>query len=737
MKVRTIALAGSLSIIVGALPTSRALGSAFIFDTNTGQLFVNDIHSAPLTNLNGTTFQAYGNTDGTVQFRFDGDVNFAPSDSISVVGFNPLFILAGNNLTLPAGVTIDVSAQANIPGPGGGAGANQGGAPGSGGGGVGLSNGGAGGPGGEAGGVFSSGNDGKSGIQGRDGSDGRSGSAGSVGYAGAPGFNVAPNSVGNAGSGGIAGYGGAGGSGGVGGVGGPGGSYSPFNSYNGGTGLDGGPGGPGNMGQTGGAGNPGGNAMNQKLGPEISGGSGGGSGGGGGGAGDGGGGGAGGGGGGGGGGADNGGAGGAGGLGGFGGKGGSGAGGTAGGIGGGGGGAIELAALGKLTVQADLFARGAAGQTAATPAQGNSGTDGLPPALGIPGETSSTGTNGGDGSSGGHGGAGASGGQGGIGGQGGAGSGGTIKLDGSVVISNGATIITAGGNYQPNTNGRFILAANNNAAIPDNLVGARTELYGGPTVVNPFIGNGQISTPRVADLVGGADGFGVLANLDANAPVFASLRADAPADARAAVFIPPAGVPGYTDDFPGYELVLLVNFGGTLNNPGMGLAATGGFTAPLAQGGYARDPRFGGIGDVPLINLTGNSVYAFLVPEQYILTEVVNVRADGADPLSATLALGGAAYLTGAPPLLGDANHDGVIDALDYQLLVTGDRNHLTGWYNGDFNEDGRIDGDDFALFNLADALYGHPGNNSSVPEPAALVVPLLIGLGIVRRRKN
>jgi uncharacterized delta-60 repeat protein len=54
--------------------------------------------------------------------------------------------------------------------------------------------------------------------------------------------------------------------------------------------------------------------------------------------------------------------------------------------------------------------------------------------------------------------------------------------------------------------------------------------------------------------------------------------------------------------------------------------------------------------------------------------------------------------------LIGDANHDGMVNFDDYLAIDNGFNNHLTGWSNGDFNGNGVVNFDDYVLI---DANYG------------------------------
>jgi hypothetical protein len=89
----------------------------------------------------------------------------------------------------------------------------------------------------------------------------------------------------------------------------------------------------------------------------------------------------------------------------------------------------------------------------------------------------------------------------------------------------------------------------------------------------------------------------------------------------------------------------------------------------------------------------------------------------------------------------GDANLDGTVNALDFNMLAT---NYGTGqyWFQGDFNDDGVVGSGDFAL--LA-ANYGQVMPTSAdvvaagvvVPEPMIGATVLLLAALTVRSRRD
>ncbi len=71
----------------------------------------------------------------------------------------------------------------------------------------------------------------------------------------------------------------------------------------------------------------------------------------------------------------------------------------------------------------------------------------------------------------------------------------------------------------------------------------------------------------------------------------------------------------------------------------------------------------------------------------------------------------------------GDANLDGVVDLLDYNLWENG-YGSSGGWSAGDFNGDGMVDAADFIFWRDASEAAA-----TAIPEPAAGVMVLLLVL--------
>ena len=90
----------------------------------------------------------------------------------------------------------------------------------------------------------------------------------------------------------------------------------------------------------------------------------------------------------------------------------------------------------------------------------------------------------------------------------------------------------------------------------------------------------------------------------------------------------------------------------------------------------------------------------------------------------------------------GDANLDGVVNALDFSLLATGFGSGHNLWTQGDFNFDGNVDTTDFMALaqNFNQALPSAPPApvlGSLVPEPGAISLMVLGAMGIAARRRR
>ena len=102
--------------------------------------------------------------------------------------------------------------------------------------------------------------------------------------------------------------------------------------------------------------------------------------------------------------------------------------------------------------------------------------------------------------------------------------------------------------------------------------------------------------------------------------------------------------------------------------------------------------------------------------------------------------------------LLGDANHDGTVNASDLASLGANWKHTSSGWGAGDFNYDGTVNASDLTILGnwkktwsptLPSDIVGLPGIGSSVtpvPEPGSFILLASAALALggqawVRRR--
>jgi hypothetical protein len=89
----------------------------------------------------------------------------------------------------------------------------------------------------------------------------------------------------------------------------------------------------------------------------------------------------------------------------------------------------------------------------------------------------------------------------------------------------------------------------------------------------------------------------------------------------------------------------------------------------------------------------------------------------------------------------GDANLDGVVNALDFNAVATNFGGAGKVWLNGDFNYDGTVNTSDFVLLSgnfgqSIGAIAAPPALGSVVPEPTTVALLSVGALAIRRRRK-
>lgn len=100
----------------------------------------------------------------------------------------------------------------------------------------------------------------------------------------------------------------------------------------------------------------------------------------------------------------------------------------------------------------------------------------------------------------------------------------------------------------------------------------------------------------------------------------------------------------------------------------------------------------------------------------------------------------GAANGFAGPLLMGDANLDGTIDAIDLNAVGQNWQADGTMWSTGDFNGDNISDAIDLNVLGQNwQASVPVPAQPASVPEPASATLTLfsLFGLMMLRRREQ
>ena len=91
----------------------------------------------------------------------------------------------------------------------------------------------------------------------------------------------------------------------------------------------------------------------------------------------------------------------------------------------------------------------------------------------------------------------------------------------------------------------------------------------------------------------------------------------------------------------------------------------------------------------------------------------------------------------------GDANLDGKINVDDYGRIDFAAPLTVTSYFNGDFNYDGKINIDDYGIIDFNITIQGpplssaHPAAVVAIPEPSSLIVSMVLGVGLVRRRRR
>jgi hypothetical protein len=343
---------------------------------------------------------------------------------------------------------------------------------------------------------------------------------------------------------------------------------------------------------------------------------------------------------------------------------GGGGGGDAGGYGrggGNGGGAIEIRALGRVTVNGEALANGSGGFG------GNGGYAGSLGSAGAPGQTGgvpflNTGLNrGGYGGAGGNGGPGGAGGAGGPGGGGAGGAGGAVKILGSVITGSGGIDSSrgAGGSVSnQGGNGRLIVGSLGSSGGSPTVTNATSvaDHFDVPIMSNPFVAGYQ--TPLIApdatgttSMIGGASAYGLLPSSVLGDPKLAALIAGHPAGSTAFLDLVPVGPQGFAVNYEpttiglepvsGFEMLMLVSFGSMpLTDPMLN-------RQPLQTFGFANDVEFGGSGLATMLSSLGvDGVFATLVADTNGPTPVSFF--DGSNTWSANFDGAGVLYNNGS-----------------------------------------------------------------------------------------
>ena len=190
----------------------------------------------------------------------------------------------------------------------------------------------------------------------------------------------------------------------------------------------------------------------------------------------------------------------------------------------------------------------------------------------------------------------------------------SYTLNGSIV--EGAATTGVGSGFSA---GRVAIASNT-ANGPALTTSTAVENFGGQQrTANPFI-NGNPLTPFIADLLGGAEGYGLLDGINANSVDFNAIRASAPGNALGALARFDLGPSGFSDNYLGFDMLLLINLSDQIfSDPKLGVTSGASGNAPLLQslltGGFASLTEFGGAGASVLGALNPFGIYATLVPE--------------------------------------------------------------------------------------------------------------------------
>ncbi|MCG8449858.1 MAG: PEP-CTERM sorting domain-containing protein [Pirellulales bacterium] len=145
----------------------------------------------------------------------------------------------------------------------------------------------------------------------------------------------------------------------------------------------------------------------------------------------------------------------------------------------------------------------------------------------------------------------------------------------------------------------------------------------------------------------------------------------------------------------------------------------GEFTAALAHGDFNYDQTY----DIADLNALADGIVNGTSKAEYDVNgdSLINV-----DDVETWLQNAGESNLPGGKPYLpGDANLDGIVNQIDYDMWFANRFASPAAWDLGDFNVDGTVDGQDLSIW-LANA----------VPEPTSLALAMLAVAGLSTTRR-
>lgn len=218
--------------------------------------------------------------------------------------------------------------------------------------------------------------------------------------------------------------------------------------------------------------------------------------------------------------------------------------------------------------------------------------------------------------------------------------------------------------------GRFIYGSNVEGGTPGSVDALRQLGTGGMSETNPFI-NGAPATPLIADLVGGAEAYGLLDGMVTLDEIEAQIVGlvdpleNPDPDALAAVVRLDVGPSGYADDYTNHDMLLFINLSDVvLDNPMLGVVSdeSNPYQTDLLTGGFAADALFGGTGSpIDLNGLAPGQIWATLIPDSdpggVNTTDYINASVGGT-VLSIDGELlrdGEVAFITAPRPVVSDA----------------------------------------------------------------------------------